>query len=73
MVVAAPVQARTAAAPHNEVDGRLYPLERRRPWAFREAGVDIPYRKATTQEIQNELPDKWDLSDDRDSIDIRGL
>jgi hypothetical protein len=37
-----------------ERDGRLYSLDNRRLWAFRTAGVAVPYRAATDEEVRQE-------------------
>lgn len=54
-----------------ELDGKLYTLDNRRLWAFREAGVSISYRKATEQEVREEGW-KFKLVGDGWTIRVRG-
>ena len=55
-----------------ERGGKLYALDNRRLWAFREAGVPVPYRKATPDEVRKEVPRKFNPSDDGRTIRVRG-
>ncbi len=52
-------------------DGNIYTLDNRRLAAFQQAGVDVPYRLATPQEIANEGW-KFTTTNDGTSILIRG-
>jgi hypothetical protein len=54
-----------------ERDGKLFTLDNRRLEAFRRAGVDVPVRMATPQEMAEE---SWKLTTHNDvaSIRIRG-
>jgi hypothetical protein len=54
-----------------ERDGKLFTLDNRRLEAFRRAGVDVPVRMATPQEISEE---SWKFTTHNDgvSIQIRG-
>ena len=64
--------------PHNvpairvfERDGKLFTLDNRRLEAFRRAGVHVPVRMATPQEIAEEAW-KFTTPNDGESIRIRG-
>jgi hypothetical protein len=54
-----------------ERDGKLFTLDNRRLEAFRRAGLDVPVRMATPQEIAEE---SWKFTTNNDgvSIQIRG-
>jgi hypothetical protein len=54
-----------------ERDGKIYTLDNRRLAAFQEAGVNVPYRMATPQEIAREQG-KFTTTNDGSSITIRG-
>jgi hypothetical protein len=54
-----------------EREGKLYTLDNRRLAAFRRAGIDVPVRMATLQEITEEAW-KFTTPNDRLSIRIRG-
>jgi hypothetical protein len=51
-----------------ERDGKLYTLDNRRLEAFRRAGVDVPTRMATPQEIAEEA---WKFTTPNDGLSIR--
>jgi hypothetical protein len=51
-----------------ERDGKLFTLDNRRLEAFRRAGVDIPVRMATPQEMAEE---SWKLTTPNDGVSIR--
>jgi hypothetical protein len=51
-----------------ERDGKLFTLDNRRLEAFRRAGVDVPVRMATPQEIAEE---SWKLTTHNDGVSIR--
>jgi hypothetical protein len=48
--------------------GRLFSLDNRRLWAFREAGVQVPFRRATDQEIEEE---QWKFTTRNDGETVR--
>jgi hypothetical protein len=54
-----------------ERDGKLFTLDNRRLEAFRRAGVEIPYRQATPEEIANEAW-KFTTQNAGESIRVRG-
>jgi hypothetical protein len=54
-----------------ERDGNIYTLDNRRLAAFQQAGVDVPYRLATPQEVANEGW-KFTTTNNGTSILIRG-
>jgi hypothetical protein len=61
--------------PHNvpairvfEREGKLFTLDNRRLEAFRRAGVDVPVRMATPQEIAEEA---WKFTTPNDGVSIR--
>jgi len=54
-----------------ERNGSVFTLDNRRLAAFQEAGVDIPYRMATPEEIASEMW-KFSTRNDGTSIRIRG-
>ena len=51
-----------------ERDGKLYTLDNRRLEAFRRAGVDVPVRMATPQEVTEE---GWKFTTTNDGLAIR--
>lgn len=51
-----------------ERNGKYFTLDNRRLAAFREAGVDIPYRMATADEIAGEA---WKFTTRNDGVSIR--
>jgi hypothetical protein len=51
-----------------ERDGKLYTLDNRRLEAFRRAGVDVPVRMATSQEVTEE---GWKFTTLNDGVSIR--
>jgi hypothetical protein len=51
-----------------ERDGKLFTLDNRRLEAFRRAGVDVPVRMATPQEMAEE---SWKLTTHNDGVSIR--
>ena len=51
-----------------ERGGKLFTLDNRRLWAFREAGVDIPYREATDEEGRTEA---WKFTTKNDGLSVR--
>jgi hypothetical protein len=51
-----------------ERDGKLFTLDNRRLEAFRRAGVDVPVRMATLQEMAEE---SWKLTTHNDGVSIR--
>ena len=51
-----------------ERDGKLFTLDNRRLEAFRRAGVDVPVRMATQQEIAEE---SWKFTTHNDGVSIR--
>lgn len=51
-----------------EREGKLFTLDNRRLEAFRRAGVDIPVRMATPQEITEEA---WKFTTHNDGVSIR--
>jgi hypothetical protein len=55
-----------------ERDGKLCTLDNRRLWSFRQAGVRVPFRKATPDEIRKEVPRKFNPIDDGRTIRVRG-
>lgn len=55
-----------------ERDDKLYTLDNRRLEAFRRAGLDVPYRMATGQEIVREFGRKFDTTTDGRVIRVRG-
>jgi hypothetical protein len=55
-----------------EKDGLLYTLDNRRLEAFRRAGVDVPYRMATPEEIEEEVKRKFDPDAAETTIRVRG-
>lgn len=50
-----------------KIDGKLYSLDNRRLAAFQEAGVEMPYRMATPQEI---VQQQWKFTTTNDGISI---
>ena len=54
-----------------ERNGQLFTLDNRRLEAFRRAGVDVPYRMATPEEIMNEMW-KFTSRNGGTSIRVRG-
>jgi len=54
-----------------ERDGKLFTLDNRRLEAFRRAGVEIPYRQATSEEVMNEAW-KFTTKNAGESIRVRG-
>ncbi len=56
-----------------EADGKVITLDHRRLVAFREAGISIHYRKATSEEMREAVEEvgKWTTIDDGMSIRIR--
>jgi hypothetical protein len=54
-----------------ERDGKLWTLDNRRVHAFREAGLDIPYRFATPEETAKEAAKKMTTTNQGISIKIR--
>ena len=52
-------------------DGKIYTLDNRRLWAFREANIDIPYRWATDAEIKKEGW-KFTTVNDGSSVVVKG-
>ena len=54
-----------------ERDGCYYTLDNRRLEAFRRAGVSIPWRMATLEEIENECW-KFTTTNDGTSVQVRG-
>ncbi|MEW1719734.1 RHS repeat-associated core domain-containing protein [Streptomyces sp. NPDC093109] len=57
-----------------ERNGKIYSLDNRRLHAFREAGVDIRFRRATSDEVNREIVrgDKFSTKNDGVSIRVRG-
>ncbi|HEV8574915.1 MAG TPA: hypothetical protein VGR43_09430, partial [Dehalococcoidia bacterium] len=53
-------------------DGRLWTLDNRRVETFRRAGVSVPYRWATEEELRRELPKKDKNKSEGIFIHIRG-
>ena len=51
-----------------ERDGKLFTLDNRRLEAFRRAGVDVPVRMATPQEMAEE---SWKFTTHNDGVSIR--
>jgi hypothetical protein len=51
-----------------ERDGKLFTLDNRRLEAFRRAGIDVPVRKASPQEIVDEA---WKFTTDNDGVSVR--
>lgn len=49
-------------------DGKLYTLDNRRLEAFRRAGIDVPVRMATPQEVTEE---DWKFTTSNDGVSIR--
>jgi len=54
-----------------ERDGVLYTLDNRRLWAFQQAGVEVPYRMATADEVAAEAF-KFTTSNQGASVRVRG-
>jgi hypothetical protein len=52
-------------------DGKLYSLDNRRLWAFKEAGKSMPYRMATPEEVSAEAY-KFTTKNDGASVRVRG-
>ena len=51
-----------------ERGGKLFTLDNRRLWAFREAGVGVPYRAATEEERQAEA---WKFTTNNEGRSVR--
>jgi len=51
-----------------ERDGKLFTLDNRRLEAFRRAGVHVPYRMATPEQVQEEA---WKFTTQNQGISIR--
>ncbi len=51
-----------------EREGKLFTLDNRRLEAFRRAGMAIPYRMATSEEVQDE---SWKLTTQNEGASIR--
>ena len=49
-------------------DGKLFTLDNRRLEAFRRAGIDVPVRMATRQEIAEEA---WKFTTHNDGVSVR--
>jgi hypothetical protein len=50
-----------------EKDGKLFTLDNRRLEAFRRAGIDVPYRYATAEEVASE---GWKFTTTSDGLSI---
>jgi filamentous hemagglutinin len=56
-----------------EQDDNLYSLDNRRLFAGQMADVELPYRMATQEELDAELPWKFTTTNNGTGIEVRGI